>query len=224
MPTATTLVRPPRPRHNPAPPNVLYGYAYNPNWPSILSIAHDETDGGALFVITDRPCTLGGIATVLPLSLPDAPGLVIVQASGILPVKFRLSLSGAVPRGTPWTWGDGACDLSGIVSGHIPNAGAGSCADIPGPYTPLPPAGVVQASAYGSYCTLAFDQPIALNGDPVDGAILFDGQPATGVTQPDPHSLQFATSTYVTSGSTWSVVSQPAWIVGALTWPADGVF
>ena len=38
--------------------DLFYGYDYNPAWPSILSVAHNEFDGGQLFVITDPPCVL----------------------------------------------------------------------------------------------------------------------------------------------------------------------
>src|SRR5436190_21941594 len=64
--------RPPSHRRESAHANPLYGYGYNPAWPSILSVAHDEADGAALFVITDRPCILLG--KQLPLVVPITGG------------------------------------------------------------------------------------------------------------------------------------------------------
>src|SRR5690349_9006369 len=84
LPTAHLFRSPAMPRPNRAPvvagrpsrhagrhANPLYGYGYNPAWPSILSVAHDEANGGRLFVVTDRPCVLSPPAnsTRLPLAV-----------------------------------------------------------------------------------------------------------------------------------------------------------
>src|SRR5215203_3334149 len=92
--------RPARPAFAPASP--LYGYDYNPSWPSILSVAHDESNGGRLFILTDRPCLLGGSVAQLPLSVA---GLVVLEAEQVNAVRFRLWMNGPVPLGSAWTWG-----------------------------------------------------------------------------------------------------------------------
>src|SRR5438045_1961702 len=94
---------PRRPRHETEWAVPGYGVGYNPSWPSILSVAHDEADGGRLFVITDRPCVLVPPANSIRLPLAVA-GLSVQDAVEMLPIKFRLQMSGAVPRGAPWTW------------------------------------------------------------------------------------------------------------------------
>src|SRR5258706_339062 len=63
-------------RHDGQRLNPLYGYGYRPDWPSILSIAHDVSDGGRLFIITDRPCAL--LSPSLPL---EVAGLSILGAA-----------------------------------------------------------------------------------------------------------------------------------------------
>src|SRR4051794_36211517 len=90
----------PSQRHAPASKDPFYGHGYNPSWPSILSIAHDTTDGSGLFVVTDRPCVL--LSAALPLQIE---GLSILTATAtVLPIKFRVSMSGAVPQGAAWQW------------------------------------------------------------------------------------------------------------------------
>jgi len=208
-------------RSDPQRVNPLYGYGYRPDWPSILSVAHDVTDGARLYVITDRPCVL--LSPSLPL---EVAGLSIVDATTILPVKFRLTMSDAVPQGAAWQWLAGGTQLYDPITGSALNAAAGNCADVPGPYTPPPPpvtANVVAQSASGAACTLTFDQPIALSGGSIDDAILFDGQPATGVVNVDASTLGFDVP-FASEGSTWSIVRQPAWITTPLTVPQNGAF
>ena len=84
-----------------------YGYGYRPDWPSILSVAHDTLAGENLYVIMDRPCTLLGID--LPLVVHGAGGeaLAIVAAAMVLPNKFQVTLSDAVPAGATWAWSGG---------------------------------------------------------------------------------------------------------------------
>ena len=76
MSTRILQRRVPSHRRSVDPANPLYGFDYRPDWPSILSIAHDEADRGKLFVITDRPCIL--VSADLPL---DVAGLFIVGAA-----------------------------------------------------------------------------------------------------------------------------------------------
>jgi len=61
-----------RHRHAPDRADPLYGYGYRPDWPSILSVAHDTTDAARVFVITDRPCVLYGPG--LPLTVVGGGG------------------------------------------------------------------------------------------------------------------------------------------------------
>ncbi len=208
-------------RHDGQRLNPLYGYGYRPDWPSILSIAHDVSDGGRLFIITDRPCAL--LSPSLPL---EVAGLSILDAATILPVKFRLTMSGAVPQGAAWQWMGNNSQLYDPITGYGVNATSGNCADVPGPYTPPPPpvtANVVAQSASGATCTLTFDQPIILSGGAVDDAILFDGAAGTGVVNVDASTLGFNVP-FASEGSTWSIVRQPAWITTLLTVPQGGGF
>jgi len=83
MSTRILQRRVPSHRRSVDPANPLYGFDYRPDWPSILSIAHDEADGGKLFVITDRPCIL--VSADLPLSVDNR---FIVDAVGhLLPMS-----------------------------------------------------------------------------------------------------------------------------------------
>src|SRR3954466_11214969 len=98
------LPRPPLPplppRRQVAPaPQPGYGVGYRPDWPSILSVACDTADGGAVFVGTDRPCVIVPGPPALPLGLA---GLAVVGAAEVLPVKFRVAMAGAVPAGAAW--------------------------------------------------------------------------------------------------------------------------
>src|SRR4051794_31772096 len=131
-----------RPRHEHERPDPSYGVGYRPDWPSILSVAHDTADGGRLYVVTDRPCVIVPPSPgppALPLVVAGEGGLTVVGAVEILPVKFRIAMSGAVPAGAAWSWTTGPCALIDPVSNHAPNAAAGACADTPGPYPPPAP-------------------------------------------------------------------------------------
>ncbi|MDB5320776.1 MAG: hypothetical protein JWN40_2407 [Phycisphaerales bacterium] len=204
-------------RHDAQRANPLYGYDYNPVWPSILSIAHDETDGGALFIITDRPCVLGGAGNVLPLTVAS---LDIVNGAMILPVKFRMVMSGAVPLGAAWQWGTSASDLYDPVTFHAPNAASGNCADVPGPYTP--PAAVTGTSISGNTCTLVFDRPIILSGAPLDDAMTFNGYAPNGVTSAGPNTLDLDCPVALNPGDPWAITRQPPWITTPIAWPQGG--
>lgn len=221
MPQRVIKHRVPAQRRSAPPADLRYGYGYNPAWPSVLSVAHDETDGGRLFVVTDRPCVL--VSAALPL---EVAGLSIINATTILPVKFLLSMSDAVPQGAAWQWLAGSTQLYDPITGFGLNAASGQCADVPGPYTPPPPpitANVVAQSASGATCTLTFDQPIVLSGAGIDDAIVFDGAPATGVVNIDASTLGFDVP-FAGEGSTWNIVRQPAWITTPLTVPQSGAF
>lgn len=202
-----------------------YGYGYRPDWPSVLSVAHDENDGAGLFVITDRPCVLSGAG--LPLIVPVAAPLWILTAVEVLPVKFRLAMSDAVPQGADWRWLDGPSMLIDPVSGHGPNAASGVCADVAGPYTPPPPAVVINAGALGNACTLEFDRPVMLSASPPpppDDAMLFDGQAALAVSSVNFTTLRFDLGTFVSPGGAWEIVRQPDWVRSALAVPQSGTF
>lgn len=203
----------------------FYGYHYDPNWPSILSVAHDESDGGRLFVITDRPCGLANVG--LPLQIP---GLAILDALEILPIKFRVQMNGAVPQGATWRWPGGNSAIYDLRTGIGPNAAMGTCADLPGPFTPPAPVNVAAAVVSGGNAQLTFDAPVVLiPPTPLpppapDDAITFDGQTANFLTQSDPFTLLFNLSVPIGSGSVWNLARQPAWIATALSVPQNGVF
>lgn len=211
-------------------------YVFNPTWPAILSVAHDEADGAGLFVITDRPCHLVGSAFDLPLTIDAAGGspLAVVSAAvTAVPIKFRLAMSGAVPRGQAWSWGPpgGAADLFDPITGHALNAGAGDCADFPGPYTPPPPANVV-SSSYGSmgmggWATLTFDQPVILTSPsptPDDAITFVANYVPTAISADSLYTLRFALAIAPYSGASWSVNRQPAWVSTLVSNPATGNF
>src|SRR5882724_9452058 len=90
-----------RHRHAADRADPLYGYGYRPDWPSILSVAHETTNSTRVLVITDRPCVLYGPA--LPFAV--AGGEAIVDATTLLPVKFRVAFASAIPEGAGWAWG-----------------------------------------------------------------------------------------------------------------------
>jgi hypothetical protein len=221
-------------RHTGVPAVPYYGYGYNPAWPSIVSVAHDTADGAAAYVVTDRPCLLAGAAEALPVTFFTAAGaalpLVILSATQVLPVKFRLTFTGAVPAGATWQWGPGgggAADLVDPITNHGLNAMAGAVADAPGPYTPPPPAGVTSAWAIGYEATLGFGQYLVLNGaGPIapDGSIAFDGLWPVSISRPNPYTLTFTTASSMTMGSTWAVNAQPPWLATALAVPQNGTF
>jgi hypothetical protein len=218
MPTLRRRRTPHESRHDGVPANPLYGYGYNPSWPSILSVAHDEANGGRVFVITDRPCALVNPAA-LPLSLA---GLSIVDAVDVLPIKFRLWMSGPVPAGAAWGWGPDGYGLIDPITSHVLNAAGGDCADVPGPYTPLPPAAVIAAYGSGTTAVLQFDRPVALTGDMPDDAITFNGMAATSATNVDNDTISFGLGGFVMAGDPWAITRQPAWITTALLWPSAG--
>lgn len=222
MPSIVQKPRAARLRHSRSPANPLYGYNYRPDWPSILSIAHDEENGARLFLITDRPCALWFSS---PPDLPlQVAGLRIYEAVQILPVKFRLWMDYAVPQGAAWHWLGGSSTIHDTALNGL-NAAQGVCADIAGPYIPYPGALVVSAQAMGNSAILEFDRPVPLVESPVvDDAIVFDGTQPTYVNQLSPYALEFGTNTYVQSGSTWTVARQPDWIRAPVENPASGVF
>jgi hypothetical protein len=94
----------------------------------------------------------------------------------------------------------------------------------PPPPPPPPPANVVLAVAMGETCTLQFDQPIVLSGAPVDDAMLFGGEPATGVSQADAYTLLFTTPQYVSNTSPWYVQRQPDWVATVVQVGQSGIF
>jgi len=201
----------------------FYGYGYNPAWPSILSVAHDEEDGGSLFIILDRPCVLAGLT--LPLIVPESgTPLTIVAAEMVLPVKLRVTLSDAVPLHAAWRWSGGSCSLYDPITGNFPNAGAGDCADFPGPYTPPVPATVIAATATGFGGTLQFDRPITLLSTAPDDAVLFDGIAPMAVANYAPDTLGFECSNFLAPGASWQIVRQPAWVATIVAQPVDGTF
>lgn len=206
-------------RRNVDPANALYGYGYRPDWPSILSVAHDEANGERLFVITDRPCILYSAA--LPL---QAAGLVVIGADTVLPVKFHVWMSGGVPRGATWQWAGGNTHLYDPITNQGCNAGMGTCADIPGAYTPPPLANVVGAVAGGTSATLTFDRQVVLSAGALDDAITFDGQPPVGVNAQDDYTLVFALSNTVDPGSSWNINYQPGWVATPVAYPQSGSF
>ncbi len=95
--------------------NPLYGYNYNPAWPSILSVAHDEFNGAIVYVITDRPCVLN--AGLPPLAIA---GRTVSSASMVLPVKCRVTFNGAIARGAAWVLAGGG--FAYRRSGHFARA------------------------------------------------------------------------------------------------------
>jgi hypothetical protein len=199
--------------------NPLYGFGYRPDWPSILSVAHDEANGGRVFIITDRPCVLVSPPAGLPLTLA---GLDVLWAQEMLSVKFRLWMNGAVPAGSAWTWGAGGAGIVDPITGNQLNAAGGNCADLPGPYTPLPGVVVVAVAASGDTATLTFDRPVVLTGDPPDDAITFGGQTASAVINVDGTTLSFTLPSLITPGDAWIISRQPAWIATDVGVPQSG--
>jgi hypothetical protein len=190
-----------RPRRDHDRPDPAYGVGYRPDWPSILSVAHDTTDGGAVFVVTDRPCVIVPGPLALPLIVA---GLSVAAATEVLPVKFRVAMSAAVPAGSAWTWGAGGagpCSLVDPVTNHAPNPASGSCADSPGPYPPPGPlvlvAAELGADPFGEYLvTLTFDRAIDVAALDPSQVTLDDAAGAGWVyagaaidSRPDPRTL-----------------------------------
>lgn len=214
-----------RKRHaNPPHADALYGYGYNPSWPSILSVAHDEADGGALFVILDRPCALGGTGANLPLVVPEGAPLSILSAA-LLPVKLRVVLDGPVSKGAAWRWAGAPCDLFDPITGNYPNAASGSCADFPGPYVPPPaPAVVVALSGSGMSCSMQFDQPVTVLGSVPDDSILFEGVAPLAAGNQGPDVIAFQLAAPISPGSTWEINAQPGYISTPIAVPQSGMF
>jgi hypothetical protein len=240
---------PPRPPRGPRPargvanaPYALSPFPWSPARPSILSIAHDEADGGALYVIMDRPVILlGSGANGLPLLVRTADGgpVEIVSAAQALPYKWRLTLTGAPgPRGA-WQWPDGggefaptpAANFVDPITNHPLNAAAGDCADVPGPFTPTI-ANVVSTS-FGdsgsgtSWVEMTFDAPVLLRSPTLtpDVAVIFNGFYAgSSVTQSNLYALRFDVPYALSSGSSWFVQRQPGWVVTGVAAPQSGTF
>jgi hypothetical protein len=213
-----------RPRHDHDRPDPGYGVGYRPDWPSILSVAHDVDDGGALFVVTDRPCAIVPGPLALPLS---AAGLGALAATQVRPVKFRLTLNGAVPAGAAWSFGAGASSLIDPVSNHAPNPASGTCADVPGPYPPPGAARVVAVSvgADGQTVTMVLDRPLAMAGPPpyeMDGSVEIAGMSPAGVTLDAPQVLAFDMGSPVEGGLPWEIHSQPPWLATPIAAPQGG--
>jgi len=206
-------------RHTPASRDPFYGHGYNPLWPSILSVAHDEENGGRVFIISDRPCALIDPPTGLPLSLA---GLDVLEALEILPVKFRLWMSGPVPAGSLWTWGADGAGIVDPITNQPLNAAGGSCADMPGPYAPIPPAAVVSAYSGGTTAVLIFDRPVAATGSTPDDAITFNGMTAVFASKVDANTVSFGTPGPIAPGDPWVINRQPEWLSDPVLWPSSG--
>lgn len=219
MPVRQIQRKVPAHHRSPGPADLRYGYGYDPSWPSILSVAHDESNGGRVFVITDRPCVLVDPPAGLPLSLA---GLDVLWAQTILSVKFRVWMSGPVPAGAAWSWATGGAGIVDQITGHQLNAASGSCADVPGPYAPLPGVVVIAVAASGDTVTLGFDRPVELTGDPPDDAITFGGQVANSVINVDGTTLSFVLPALITPGDEWIISRQPTWIVNPVGVPQSG--
>jgi len=215
----------PRAHASPQRPDPYYGYDYSPAWPSVLSIAHDENEGGTVLIYVDRPCVISGSYSDLPLTVEDGAGgdLVPLALAAISGTAFSVRLSGAAPLRALWRWGAGG-GLIDPVSGHGMNVAHGTCADFPGPYTP--PATVIATSANGTTtCDLIFNQAVTLApGTVPDDAITLDGVAPVAVSQPDPYILRFEAASTIGSGSLWAIVRQPTWVESWLANPADGTF
>ena len=200
----------------------LYGYGYNPCRPSILSVAHDEANGGALFLITDRPCRLEGTGLNLPLWLGEAPAP-IVQAAAALDVKFALVLSAPVPAGAPWRWEAGPSDLVDAAGALAPNPARGTCDDFPGPFVPPALAQVINASGSGFSAALTFDRPVVRQGYDLDDAIRFNGMAPAAVDQFTPETLVFQLAGYLSAGDPWEISRQPIYLATPLALPQGGL-
>jgi hypothetical protein len=220
-----TLILKPRPPRRPsAQPllNPLYGYGYNPAWPSVLSVAHDESNGGRLFVCVDRPCLLAGPVTALPLSVA---GLTVLEAVQINAIRFRLWMSGAVPRGAAWAWGPNGTGIVDPVTFHCPNGGAGGdCTDVPGAFVPVAPANVVSAASFGTSASLTFDKPIISvpGGGTVDGTITFNGLTPDSLAATGGSTVTFNLPSFVNPGDPWAISGQPAWAATPIAVPQSG--
>jgi hypothetical protein len=238
---------PPRPPRGPRParnvPNAPYAlspFPWDPTRPSILAVAHDESDGGALLICTDRPVVLSGSAQSLPLTVRAAAGgggpVAIVSATQVLPVKWKLSLTGPPTTHGPWFWAADAtstplANFVDPVTNHPLNAAAGDCADTPGPFAPTM-ANVVNtafgdAGAGTSWAELTFDAPVLLQSPTLapDDAIIFNGfYAATSVSQGNLYALRFDVPYSLSSGSSWFVQRQPSWVVTGVAAPQSGTF
>ena len=145
-------------------------------------------------------------------------------------MKFRLTMSGAVPQGAGWAWTGGPCHLVDARAGTFPNAGHGACADVPGPYTPPPPppdpALVVSMviNPDGNTVTLTFDTALDIASHPIapDGSILVAGQVPQTIVVVDTHTVELSMGFLLNVGDPWQVASQPAWLYTPVAHPADG--
>lgn len=154
-------------------------------------------------------------------------GRAILAATAVLPVKFHLTLSGPVPRAAAWTWGSGTSQLVDAVTGHAPNVGGGNCDDVPGPYTPPPPANVVSTAmgtvGVAGWVELTFDQAVILNGFPPDSTILFNGIYApAALSAISPFTVRCDVPVALFPGSSWAVLAQPSWTDSTVAFPQSG--
>ena len=70
-----------------------------------------------------------------------------------------------------------------------------------------------------------FDRPVILNNLSVDDAVLFAGMyAATRVEQVGADTLSFYLATPVSSGPSWAIDRQPAWVQSPVAWPQSGTF
>jgi len=147
----------------------------------------------------------------------------VLEAVEMLPVKFRLWMSGPVPAASAWSWDADGAGLIDPITGHPLNAAGGSCADTPGPYAPIPPAAVVSAYSGGTTAVLVFDRPVTATGSTPDDAITFNGMTAVSASNVDATTLSFATPGPGLGGATpWVISRQPDWISQAVQWPSSG--
>ncbi|HSI36712.1 MAG TPA: hypothetical protein VK986_24215, partial [Tepidisphaeraceae bacterium] len=124
----------------------------------------------------------------------------------------------------------GEAQLIDAVTGHAPNAGHGTCADVPGPYTPPPPppdpALVVSMviNPDGNSVTMTFDTALDIVSTPIspDGSILVAGQIPQTIVVVDTHTVELAMGFLLNVGDPWQIVSQPAWLYTPVANPADG--
>jgi hypothetical protein len=79
----------------------------------------------------------------------------------------------------------------------------------------------------GLICTLIFDRPITLAGDPpwgpLDGSIQFNDQTPVSVEHNSPDTLAFFMTDPISGGSSWNVNAQPAWVLSPLLIPQNGM-
>jgi hypothetical protein len=179
-------------------------------------------------VITDRPCVLAGSAAGLPISVGEGAGLWVLDCVEVLPIKFRLAMSGAVPEGAEWSWGPNAgSDLVDPITNNPLNPGSGNCADVPGPYTPPPAVNILSVAIAGTATVIvAFSGPIAVNSGvtPDAGFTIGDGGSVVPVTVSplDATRVTLELSGEPADGWPWQLGAQPNWLVTPAVVPQDG--